>query len=57
MLKSLLTATLIASAAFALTPSASADMKIGILDMNAVFTQYHRTKDAEAKLNDARAAA
>jgi Skp family chaperone for outer membrane proteins len=32
-------------------------MKIGILDMNAVFTQYHRTKDAEAKLNDARAAA
>jgi Skp family chaperone for outer membrane proteins len=57
MLKSLLTATLIASAAFALTPSARADMKIGILDMNAVFTQYHRTKDAEAKLNDARAAA
>lgn len=57
MLKSLLSATLIASAAFALAPSARADMKIGILDMNAVFTQYHRTKDAESKLNDARAAA
>jgi Skp family chaperone for outer membrane proteins len=25
--------------------------------MNAIFTQYHRTKDAEAKLNEARAAA
>ena len=57
MLKSLLTATLITTAAFALAPSARAEMKIGILDMNAVFTQYHRTKDAESKLNDARAAA
>jgi Skp family chaperone for outer membrane proteins len=25
--------------------------------MNAIFTQYHRTKDAESKLNEARAAA
>ena len=57
MLKSLLTAAILASAAFAFTPSANAQMKIGILDMNAVFTQYHRTKDAETKLNDARAAA
>lgn len=57
MLKSLLSATLIASAALALTPSAHADVKVGILDMNAIFTQYHRTKDAESKLNDARAAA
>lgn len=57
MLKSLLTATLIASSAFAFTPSARADVKVGILDMNAIFTQYHRTKDAESKLNDARATA
>ena len=57
MLKSLLTAAAIATAAFAFTPSANAQMKIGILDMNSIFTQYHRTKDAETKLNDARAAA
>lgn len=57
MLKSLLTATLIASAAFAFAPTAHADVKVGILDMNAIFTQYHRTKDAESKLNDARATA
>lgn len=48
---------MLATAAFAFMPSANAQMKIGTLDMNAVFTQYHRTKDAETKLNDARAAA
>jgi outer membrane protein len=32
-------------------------MKVGTLDMNAIFTQYFRTKDAETKLNEARAAA
>ncbi|MEI8294424.1 MAG: OmpH family outer membrane protein [bacterium] len=57
MLKTLVTATILATAALAFTPSANAQMKIGILDMNAVFTQYYRTKDAEAKLNEARAAA
>ena len=57
MLKSLLTAAVLATAAFAFTPSANAQMKIGTLDMNAIFTQYHRTKDAETKLNEARAAA
>ena len=58
MLKSILSATVLASAAIAFPASAQAgDMKIGTLDMNAIFTQYSRTKDAEAKLNDARAAA
>jgi outer membrane protein len=58
MLKSILSATILASAAIALSATAQAgDMKIGTLDMNAIFTQYSRTKDAEAKLNDARAAA
>jgi Skp family chaperone for outer membrane proteins len=37
--------------------SAHAQVKLGIVDMNAVFTSYYKTKDAEAKLNDARAAA
>ncbi len=57
MLKSILSATILATALFAVAPSANAQMKIGTLDMNAVFTQYYKTKDAEAKLNEARAAA
>jgi outer membrane protein len=32
-------------------------MKVGIVDMNKVFTSYYKTKDAEARLNDARAQA
>lgn len=58
MLKSILSATVLASAVIALPAYAeSGDMKIGTLDMNAIFTQYSRTKDAETKLNEARAAA
>lgn len=57
MIKSTLAIVAIAFGALAATPSAQAQVKIGILDMNNIFTQYHRTKDAEAKLNDARAAA
>jgi Skp family chaperone for outer membrane proteins len=36
---------------------AAAQMKVGIVDMNKVFTSYHKTKDAETRLNDARAQA
>ncbi len=36
---------------------ANAQIKLGIVDMNAVFTSYFKTKDAEAKLNEAREAA
>jgi outer membrane protein len=57
MLKSLLTAAIVATGSLVLTPTANAQIKVGILDMNAIFTGYHRTKDAESKLNDARAAA
>jgi Skp family chaperone for outer membrane proteins len=57
MLKFLLPAAMVATTTLATTSSAHADGKIGILDMNAIFTQYHRTKDAESKLNEARAAA
>lgn len=57
MLKFLLPAAMVATATLAFTPSARADVKVGILDMNGIFTQYHRTKDAESKLNDARATA
>ncbi len=57
MLKSILTATIAAVALAAFAPSANAQAKMGTLDMNAIFTQYYKTKDAEAKLNEARAAA
>jgi Skp family chaperone for outer membrane proteins len=57
MLKSLLLAATVTGSLLAIAPTAQAQVKIGTLDMNAVFTSYHRTKDAEAKLNDARAAA
>lgn len=42
--------------AIAATP-AFAQMKVGTVDMNKVFTSYYKTKDAEARLNEARAQA
>ncbi len=38
-------------------PFAHAQLKVGTLDMNRVFTEYYKTKDAEAKLNEQRAGA
>ncbi len=46
----------LAFCALAATPAA-AEMKVGIVDMNKVFTSYYKTKEAEARLNDARAQA
>jgi len=57
MLKHILSIAVVATALCAAAPSANAQIKVGVVDMNAVFTQYFRTKDAEAKLNEARAAA
>jgi outer membrane protein len=57
MNKLLLTLTFAAAfVSLAATP-ALAQMKVGIVDMNQVFTSYYKTKDAEARLNDARAQA
>ena len=39
------------------TTPAFAQMKVGIVDMNKVFTSYYKTKEAETRLNDARAQA
>lgn len=41
----------------AVAPLAQAQVKIGVLDMNGIFTSYYKTKDAEQKLNDQRSAA
>lgn len=52
------TRTLLLVAAFALTaPFAHAQFKVGIIDMNRVFTEYYKTKEAETKLNEQRAVA
>lgn len=37
--------------------SAQAQMKVGTIDMKQVFDTYHKTKDAEAKINESRAQA
>jgi Skp family chaperone for outer membrane proteins len=55
--RSIITCLTILVAVTAASSSAHAQIKLGIVDMNAVFTAYYKTKDAEAKLNEARAAA
>jgi outer membrane protein len=49
--------TLTALVTFLGASPAAAQMKVGIVDMNKVFTSYYKTKDAEKRLNDARAQA
>jgi Skp family chaperone for outer membrane proteins len=54
-MKQLLVTLSVAFAFCALAASpAAAEMKVGIVDMNKVFTSYYKTKEAEARLNDAR---
>ncbi len=36
---------------------ARAEIKIGMVDMNNIFSSYHKTKDAESRINEARASA
>jgi outer membrane protein len=57
MRKLLVSSLVIAAGFLAASPSAHAQFKPGIVDMNTVFTSYYKTKEAEAKINDARAAA
>lgn len=48
--------TLLALCFLAATP-AQAQMKVGVVDMNKVFSDYYKTKDAETRINEARGAA
>jgi outer membrane protein len=57
MKRILVTLTVAVAFSAAAATSAQAQMKVGIVDMNKVFTSYYKTKDAEARLNDARAQA
>jgi outer membrane protein len=57
MIKRIALPCLAAVALLAAPQAAHAQLKLGIVDMNQVFTSYYKTKDAEAKLNEAREAA
>ena len=57
MRKSIVSTLLCTAALCVVSSAANAQFKLGTVDMNQVFTAYFKTKDAEAKINDARAAA
>ena len=56
-MKKLLSVALIASLALPVAAFAQGSLKIGTVDMNRAFKEYNKTKDAEAKINEAKNAA
>ncbi|MBV9658359.1 MAG: OmpH family outer membrane protein [Verrucomicrobia bacterium] len=54
-----LSALLVSTALFAAAaaPAAHGELRIGTVDMNKVFSNYYKTKDAETKINEQKAAA
>jgi outer membrane protein len=56
-MKKLLTLVLGAMLALPVVTFAQATLKIGTVDMNRAFKEYNKTKDAEAKINEAKNAA
>src|SRR5258706_3772410 len=48
---------LIAGLAFGAVSASAQTVKIGTVDMKAVFEKYYKTKDAESRINEARNAA
>src|SRR3954451_22611592 len=53
-MKQLLTITLCALLAVPLAGFAQGTLKVGTVDMNRAFKEYNKTKDAEAKINEAK---
>src|SRR5438128_8534107 len=53
-MKKLLSMALASALAFPLAALAQSKLKIGTVDMNRAFKEYNKTKDAEAKINDAK---
>jgi outer membrane protein len=56
-MKSFLSTILVLTLALPIATFAQGALKIGTVDMQRAFKEYHKTKDAEAKINDARNAA
>jgi outer membrane protein len=52
-MKKLLSLTLASMLALPIAAHAQSTLKIGTVDMNRAFKEYSKTKDAEAKINDA----
>jgi outer membrane protein len=56
-MKRFLSTILVLTLAFPIAAFAQGALKIGTVDMQRAFKEYNKTKDAEAKINDARSAA
>ena len=56
-MKKFLSTILVLTLAFPIAAFAQSASKIGTVDMQRAFKEYNKTKDAEAKINDARSAA
>jgi outer membrane protein len=56
-MKKLLTIALSSMLALPLAAFAQGPLKVGTIDMNRAFKEYNKTKDAEAKINEAKNAA
>ena len=56
-MKKVLSTILVLTLAFPIAAFAQGAAKIGTVDMQRAFKEYNKTKDAEAKINDARSAA
>ncbi len=57
-MRKLIVSSLLAAAVLcAASPAAHAQIKLGTVDMNQIFTSYYKTKNAEKKINDERAGA
>ncbi len=56
-MKKFLTVAVLASIALPLASYAQGNLKVGTVDMNMAFKEYNKTKDAEAKINQAKDAA
>src|SRR5207302_7467941 len=57
LMKKLLSIALASLVALPVAAFAQGTLKIGTVDMNRIFKEYRKTKDAEAKINDAKNAA
>ena len=56
-MKKFLIAALLSALAFPAVGFAQGTLKVGTVDMNRAFKEYNKTKDAEAKINEAKNAA
>src|SRR5207302_4632441 len=57
LMKKLLSLTLVSLLVLPIAARGQGTLKIGTVDMNRTFREYNKTKDAEAKINDAKNAA